>query len=69
MPLPVPERNPVVLTLGRRVSGLVAENRALLERAIAVQNCAGVSWHWGEGADNLLTPLPKSSTGQSFWLL
>jgi len=37
VPLPVPERNPVVLALGRRVSGLVAENRALLERAIAVQ--------------------------------
>jgi hypothetical protein len=34
---PVTDRDPALLALGRRINGLVVENRALLERAIAVQ--------------------------------
>ena len=36
-PAPVSTRDPALLALGRRISGLVVENRLLLERAIAVQ--------------------------------
>jgi len=36
-PAPAVSRDPATLALGRRISGLVAENRLLLERAIAVQ--------------------------------
>ena len=37
IPAPAANRDPAMLALGRRISGLVAENRQLLERAIAVQ--------------------------------
>jgi hypothetical protein len=35
--LPVTQRTPTTMALGRRINELVAENRTLLERAIAVQ--------------------------------
>jgi hypothetical protein len=36
-PAPMTDRNPVLAALGQRMKELVAENRTLLERAIAVQ--------------------------------
>jgi hypothetical protein len=36
-PAVITERNPALAALGRRLTGLSAENRSLLERAIAVQ--------------------------------